>query len=210
MSATEEEGEGEKNESMFKGEGLKTSLAFLGTVAAAAYAVHKAIPMIFGDEESEKDKEKEKKAGETTFGARARERSGAAGERERERGRDWGREYNDNYRWQRHPPQAQQQQQQQQQRDRRATDADVLIIEERFRARPPVERRQPPPTYDEGRRGESGMFADRRSVPANMRPRRYEFLQDDDELDEFVLHEDQVMRGQSLSNRGGSLGGPRW
>ena len=209
-----------ENESLFKGEGLKTSLALLGTVAAAAYAVHKAWPMVFGDEESDKEREKEREKKDRVEEATSAGRGGpgnrvAAGEKDRERGRDWGREYGENYRYQRNPPQ----EHQQRQRNRRGTDADLVIIEEMFRVRPPqpqpprAERRQQqPPVYDGGggRREGTSFFADRRSVPANMRPRRYDFLQDDDKLDEFVLYEDQIIRGRSVSNRGGSLGGAGW
>ncbi|RYP69423.1 hypothetical protein DL769_005277 [Monosporascus sp. CRB-8-3] len=69
--------------SLTKGEKLKSSLAFLGTVAAATYLMHKAWPKVFGDE-------KELKA----LKGKAKEvvgRGDGERDRERDRGRNGGR-----------------------------------------------------------------------------------------------------------------------
>ncbi|RYP04344.1 hypothetical protein DL765_010225 [Monosporascus sp. GIB2] len=69
--------------SLTRGEKLKSSLAYLGTVAAAAYLMHKARPKVFGDE---KGLERIKGKAEEVVGRGDGER-----DRERDRGRNGGR-----------------------------------------------------------------------------------------------------------------------
>ncbi|RYO76215.1 hypothetical protein DL766_001029 [Monosporascus sp. MC13-8B] len=97
--------------SLTRGEKLKSSLAFLGTVAAATYLMHKAWPKVFGDEKDLKGIKGKTK--EVVGGREDGER-----DRERDRGRNGGRG-----------------------RDRDRSVIRDIVVEERFRNGRPEGRR---------------------------------------------------------------------
>ncbi|RYP10682.1 hypothetical protein DL764_000472 [Monosporascus ibericus] len=114
--------------SLTRGEKLKSSLAFLGTVAAATYLIHKVRPTVLGDKKELKGlKGKEKEVVGRGDGERNRER-----DRDRGRGRDRGRDGDrDGGRC----------------RDRDGSVIRDVVVEERFRNGRPQGRR----VYDDGR-----------------------------------------------------------
>ncbi|RYP93866.1 hypothetical protein DL770_000062 [Monosporascus sp. CRB-9-2] len=139
--------------SLTRGEKLKSSLAFLGTVAAATYLMHKVRPKVLGDGKELKGlKGKAKEVVARGDGER---------DRERDRGRNGGRNGGRG-------------------RDRDGSVIRDVVVEERFRNGRPEGRRVYDDgrlVLDEGRYDVRG----RRSVDGRLGPPRHRRYEDDDD-----------------------------